>query len=80
MATQCAAKRSHSKVGKYCANVNPIFCSSSLPLANGKTVNAKVVDKCPGCAANDVDLSPAAFEKLADLELGRLHGGNWTIS
>ncbi|KAG8722903.1 hypothetical protein FRC08_000003 [Ceratobasidium sp. 394] len=32
--------------------------------ANGKTVYAKVRDRCPPCATNDLDLSPAAFKQL----------------
>ncbi|KAI0769353.1 RlpA-like double-psi beta-barrel-protein domain-containing protein-containing protein [Trametes elegans] len=38
----------------------------------GKTVNAKVVDLCPGCGSGSVDLSPAAFQKLAPLSVGRI--------
>ncbi|WP_128376893.1 RlpA-like double-psi beta-barrel domain-containing protein [Streptomyces cavernae] len=34
-------------------------------------VAVKVVDRCARCAANDVDLSPAAFSRLADLGVGR---------
>lgn len=32
-----------------------------------------VVDKCAGCAPHDVDLSPAAFQKLRNLGVGRFH-------
>ncbi|TFK46270.1 barwin-like endoglucanase [Heliocybe sulcata] len=39
---------------------------------NGKSVDAKVVDECPGCGSNDIDLSPAAFKKLAPLDKGRI--------
>ncbi|KDR78242.1 hypothetical protein GALMADRAFT_209653 [Galerina marginata CBS 339.88] len=38
----------------------------------GKSVTVKVVDKCPGCASNDIDLSPAAFSRLANQDLGRI--------
>jgi hypothetical protein len=31
-----------------------------------------VVDRCVGCAARDIDVSPKAFEKLADPALGRV--------
>ncbi|KAK4192331.1 RlpA-like double-psi beta-barrel-protein domain-containing protein-containing protein [Podospora australis] len=38
----------------------------------GKSVTVTIVDRCPGCKANDLDLSPAAFKKLAPLEKGRI--------
>ncbi|KIJ55843.1 hypothetical protein M422DRAFT_24350 [Sphaerobolus stellatus SS14] len=66
--------------GKQISNGNPV-CGKKITLkANGKTVTATVEDKCPGCGANDVDLSPAAFKKLASLGTGRIHGAKWTIS
>ncbi|KAH9476828.1 EG45-like domain containing protein [Psilocybe cubensis] len=48
-------------------------CGTVIPdEVNGQTVMAQVVDLCPGCAANDVDLSPAAFSGLASTDLGRI--------
>ncbi|KAF9560367.1 hypothetical protein CPC08DRAFT_690172 [Agrocybe pediades] len=38
----------------------------------GKSVTVKIVDKCPGCSMNSIDLSPAAFKHLADESLGRI--------
>ncbi|KAK6214688.1 Protein mpe1 [Pestalotiopsis sp. IQ-011] len=38
---------------------------------NGKTVKAKVVDKCMGCAVDAIDVSPSVFELLASLDVGR---------
>ncbi|CAG8536492.1 9971_t:CDS:2 [Funneliformis caledonium] len=35
------------------------------------TVICRVVESCPGCSFGDLDLSPAAFERIANLELGR---------
>ncbi|CUA69416.1 WD repeat and SOCS box-containing protein 1 [Rhizoctonia solani] len=32
----------------------------------GKSVRVRVVDECPVCGYNDIDLSPSAFQKLAD--------------
>ncbi|KAG8731802.1 hypothetical protein FRC11_002239 [Ceratobasidium sp. 423] len=32
----------------------------------GKSVRVRVVDECPVCGYNDIDLSPAAFQKLAN--------------
>ncbi|KAF8988663.1 hypothetical protein BGZ52_005184 [Haplosporangium bisporale] len=39
-----------------------------------KSVEARVVDKCPGdeCAYGSLDLSPAAFQQLGDLGTGIL--------
>ncbi|KIJ55849.1 hypothetical protein M422DRAFT_84061, partial [Sphaerobolus stellatus SS14] len=42
------------------------------------TVTTTVEDKCPGCDANDVDISLAAFKKFASLGTGRIHGAKWT--
>ncbi|KAI1373955.1 RlpA-like double-psi beta-barrel-protein domain-containing protein-containing protein [Hypoxylon crocopeplum] len=39
---------------------------------DGKTVSAKVVDKCPGCTSNGIDVSPKVFEELADPAEGRV--------
>ncbi|KAI1321811.1 hypothetical protein EDD11_000087 [Mortierella claussenii] len=42
---------------------------------NGKTVVARVVDKCPGdeCAWGSLDLSPAAFKTIGQLDTGILN-------
>ncbi|KAF9358042.1 hypothetical protein BGX34_009103 [Mortierella sp. NVP85] len=47
---------------------------SILNKQNGKTVVARIVDKCPGneCAWGSLDLSPAAFRSLGDLNVGVL--------
>jgi hypothetical protein len=36
-----------------------------------KSIQVKIVDRCVGCAVNDIDLTPAAFAALADMALGR---------
>ncbi|KAG0315704.1 hypothetical protein BGZ99_007310 [Dissophora globulifera] len=43
--------------------------------SNGKTVQARIVDKCPGdeCAFGSLDLSPAAFKQIGDLSTGILN-------
>ncbi|KAF5329383.1 hypothetical protein D9619_008950 [Psilocybe cf. subviscida] len=43
----------------------------------GHSVVVTVVDKCIGCATNDIDLSPAAFSQLANTDVGRIHGVTW---
>jgi expansin (peptidoglycan-binding protein) len=35
-------------------------------------VTVRIVDQCPGCQPGDIDLSPEAFSKFADLPLGRV--------
>ncbi|KAG8761947.1 hypothetical protein FRC12_009257 [Ceratobasidium sp. 428] len=44
---------------------------------HGKSTTAKVVDRCSACGDNDLDLSPAAFTKLAPLGNGKLNGIAW---
>lgn len=36
------------------------------------SVTVRIVDRCPGCAPGDVDLSPQAFEQIAPLSAGRV--------
>lgn len=54
-------------------NNNPV-CGAKIKAwnpANGKSVVVKVVDSCPGCARDDLDLSHFAFDSIADHALGR---------
>ncbi|KAF8554685.1 hypothetical protein OG21DRAFT_1375938, partial [Imleria badia] len=41
--------------------------------ANGKTAYGTVRDKCPGCGADDLDMSIGLFEELGNLSTGVLH-------
>ncbi|KAF9104644.1 hypothetical protein BGX27_010000 [Mortierella sp. AM989] len=55
---------------------NPV-CNKRVTITNkenGKTINARIVDKCPGdeCAWGSLDLSPAAFKQLGHLDKGVL--------
>ncbi|KAI8084067.1 RlpA-like double-psi beta-barrel-protein domain-containing protein-containing protein [Gilbertella persicaria] len=54
------------------SNNNP-NCGRSISIKgpNG-SVTVKIVDTCPGCASGDIDMSPAAFAKIADLADGRV--------
>ncbi|GAA5815515.1 hypothetical protein MFLAVUS_009027 [Mucor flavus] len=36
------------------------------------SITVTIVDTCPGCAIGDLDLSPAAFAKIADMDRGRV--------
>lgn len=54
------------------SNNNPL-CGKKLRVSyEGKSVDVKIVDSCPGCSENSLDLSPAAFSKIADKDLGRI--------
>ena len=58
---------------------NPM-CGRKLKVTKGKkSIVVTVVDTCPGCAPGSLDLTPAAFRKLAPLSVGRLHGIKWTL-
>ena len=46
---------------------------------DGRSVTVTVVDTCPGCLPGSVDLTPTAFQQLASLDVGRLHGITWTL-
>ncbi|KAB5588833.1 putative effector protein [Ceratobasidium theobromae] len=46
----------------------------------GKSVNVKIVDMCMACGYNDIDLSPAAFRKLAPQSVGKLTGTSWKFN
>ena len=53
-------------------NHNPLCNKKIRASYEGKSVDVTVVDRCEGCAYNDLDFSPAAFDKLADESLGRI--------
>ncbi|OCH90900.1 hypothetical protein OBBRIDRAFT_729817 [Obba rivulosa] len=40
--------------------------------ANGKSAWGQTRDKCPGCGAYDLDMSPSLFEELGSLDTGVL--------
>lgn len=54
------------------SNGNPICGKQATLYYQGKSVTVTVQDKCPGCSYGDIDLSPAAFQALADESLGRI--------
>lgn len=48
-------------------------CGSCLIVVGPKgTIKVKVVDRCPGCAGNHIDLSAEAFAKIAEPKAGRV--------
>ncbi|KAJ9228686.1 hypothetical protein DTO166G5_8379 [Paecilomyces variotii] len=52
--------------------MNPL-CGLKIRLRrDGKSVDVKVVDRCVGCKATDIDTTRSVFSKLANLEQGRV--------
>ncbi|CAE6498794.1 hypothetical protein RSOLAG22IIIB_03316 [Rhizoctonia solani] len=54
---------------------NGKMCGKTINIKNtknNKSVTAKVVDLCPSCGSNNLDLSPAAFKKIGSLSTGVL--------
>ncbi|KAI6085034.1 RlpA-like double-psi beta-barrel-protein domain-containing protein-containing protein [Hypoxylon rubiginosum] len=50
----------------------PDLCGKTITIEMGdKNTTAKVVDKCPACDANSIDVSPAVFTDLTPLDTGR---------
>ncbi|KAH7319593.1 riboflavin aldehyde-forming enzyme [Stachybotrys elegans] len=52
------------------------LCGRRLRVSyQGRSADVQIVDRCAGCAENDVDLSPSAFQAaVGDLGLGRVQG------
>ncbi|KAF8992981.1 RlpA-like double-psi beta-barrel-protein domain-containing protein-containing protein [Cyathus striatus] len=59
-------------------NNNPICGRSLRATYEGKSVTVKVVDRCADCEGTyNVDMTKIAFQKLADLDIGRLRNVQW---
>ncbi|KAJ3489207.1 hypothetical protein NLI96_g2265 [Meripilus lineatus] len=57
-------------------------CGKSVSITNpatGKSASGVVKDMCPGCGANDIDLSPSLFQQLGELDTGVLNV-DWSFS
>lgn len=49
------------------------LCGACIELSGPKgTVEVRIVDRCPECKSGDVDLSPQAFDQVADRAAGRV--------
>jgi hypothetical protein len=58
-------------------NSNPI-CNKKIHITfEGKSVDVIVTDRCEGCKMTDLDLSPSAFDVIADASRGRISGMKW---
>ncbi|KAL9015321.1 MAG: hypothetical protein Q9173_000062 [Seirophora scorigena] len=66
----------HGMMGSQ-SNGNP-FCGRQAEVSlDGKTVIGKLVDKCGGCKGQDIDLSHAMFQALANEDSGRISNVKW---
>lgn len=55
------------------------WCGQKIRIEyNGKSVDAKIMDMCPGCAGHDLDLSDAAWAAIGMTEWTRVQG-SWSI-
>ncbi|KAI5074509.1 hypothetical protein GOP47_0010470 [Adiantum capillus-veneris] len=55
-----------------CGNLYQISCTGN-GCTGGGPITVKVVDLCPGCAANQFDLSQEAFSQIANIDVGRIN-------
>jgi expansin (peptidoglycan-binding protein) len=52
---------------------NAALCGAFIEIVGPKgRVTVRIVDRCPECARGDVDMSPQAFARIADLSAGRV--------
>lgn len=64
---------STSMYGSYANPNSSPMCQKTVAIdCNGKTIKAAVTDKCMGCGADDIDVSPAVFSQCGDLALGTM--------
>ncbi|KAF3771274.1 expansin-related, partial [Cryphonectria parasitica EP155] len=53
-------------------NSSPV-CKKTVTITAGSTsVKAAITDRCAGCGASDIDVSPAVFKKFGDESLGKI--------
>lgn len=75
--TEMVVAVSHELYDKHTPNGNPnknSLCGKKIrAFYEGSSVEVSIVDRCVGCAHDDLDLSPSAFEKIADKDLGRIN-------
>jgi hypothetical protein len=53
-------------------NNNPICGRQVTASYQGKSVTLTITDRCEGCKVTDLDMSPSAFNSVADPTLGRI--------
>ncbi|XP_073158446.1 EG45-like domain containing protein [Henckelia pumila] len=73
-----AANRGLYSNGAACGKYYKVRCTGPTnegvpqPCRNGE-ITVKIVDLCPGCGTNQLDLSQQAFSKIANPDAGRIH-------
>ncbi|KAG1447782.1 hypothetical protein G6F56_009150 [Rhizopus delemar] len=71
--TDMIAAMNHGQMANGANSNNNAKCGKYINIKGPSgSVKVKIVDTCPGCATGDVDMSPAAFSKIAKLEQGRV--------
>lgn len=74
--TEYAIALPHGLMGPQ-SNDNP-YCGRGVTITvAGKTVNAKVVDKCMGCEGYKIDMTNKLFTEFAALDVGIIQGVSW---
>ncbi|GJU25451.1 EG45-like domain containing protein [Tanacetum coccineum] len=73
-----AANRDMFANGAACGTRYRVTCTGRtndgvLQPCTGNSVDVTVVDFCPGCASNQVDLSQEAFAVIANPDAGRIN-------
>ncbi|KAJ3472870.1 hypothetical protein NLI96_g13219 [Meripilus lineatus] len=64
--------------GGYTNPNNAPICNKRVRATyQGKSVEVTLTDRCGGCVGEALDFSPAAFNKLADPSVGRIHNVEW---
>ncbi|CAG8471810.1 15965_t:CDS:2 [Funneliformis caledonium] len=59
--------------GKFANPADSPICGKCIKVTGPKgSVNVKLVDKCPICKHGDIDMTSKAFEKIADIDDGRV--------
>ncbi|CAG8494706.1 11211_t:CDS:2, partial [Paraglomus occultum] len=72
-ADEMVAALNAPQYGNYANPNDSPVCGKCVQVTGPKgTVKVKIVDKCPVCKNGDIDLSPAAFDKIADEAVGRV--------
>ncbi|XP_073015687.1 EG45-like domain containing protein [Primulina eburnea] len=72
-----AANRALYNNGAACGSYYNVQCTGGTNLGvpqpcKGGVVRVKIVDLCPGCVDNQLDLSQEAFSTIADLNAGKI--------
>ncbi|KAH7713173.1 expansin B [Aphelenchoides avenae] len=76
---QLLAAVSHTQWTSANPNADPL-CQKCVQVSyNGKTITVPIKDKCPGCAADHVDLSLPAFQQLENPDVGRAKGATFAV-